>query len=286
MGRGVSKPKKNTVASLLAQSRAVGIKPTASMLAAAQQKGANLVRNSLFQLRRSNENSDFASLVFQDKIRQAIADANLSMDVSTDSESVADTSGMSDSDGEEQVNVNEIRSPIEKGWKRETIIRGLTKNGQIRGDVYYFAPGSQTRLKNISQVETVLEQTSSKFTRDNFSFSGKIIVGSFLQPAPAPYATDGEFIRMTDVEVAKRLEELKMFTRQTLNVEQRIEIARQQQAIRDAKKMAKEELAKSKEKARHAKELERNERLEQQRKERELKNQHALEVIAKRTNGN
>lgn len=53
---------------------------------------------------------------------------------------------------------------------------------------------------------------------------------------------------MTDVDVAKRLEELRLFTRQTLNVEQRIEIARQQQAARDAKKLAKEELAKSKEK--------------------------------------
>lgn len=100
-----------------------------------------------------------------------------------------------------------------------------------------------------------------------------------MQPAPAPYATDGEYIRMTDVDVSKRLEELKMFTRQTLNVEQRIEIARQQQAIREAKKLAKEELAKSKEKARHARELEKNERLEAQRKERELKNQQALEVM-------
>lgn len=115
-------------------------------------------------------------------------------------------------------------------------------------------------------------------SRDNFSFSAKAIVGTFLQPAPPPYATDGEYIRMTDTEVAKRLEELKMFTRQTLNVEQRIEIARQQQAIREAKKLAKEELAKSKEKARHARELEKTERLEQQRKERELRNQQAIEV--------
>lgn len=123
-----------------------------------------------------------------------------------------------------------------------------------------------------------MEQSSSKFNRDNFSFSAKAIIGNFLQPAPAPYATDGEYIRMTDVEVAKRLEELKMFTRQTLNVEQRIEIARQQQAIRDAKKLAKEELARSKEKARHARELEKNERLEAQRKEREMRNQQAIEV--------
>lgn len=42
LGRGVSKPKKNTVASLLAQSRAVGIKP---MLSAQQllSQGADLV---------------------------------------------------------------------------------------------------------------------------------------------------------------------------------------------------------------------------------------------------
>lgn len=77
------------------------------------------------------------------------------MDVSTDSESVADTSGLSDSDGEEQVNMAELRAPLEKGWKRETVIRGLTKNGQIRGDVYYYAPGSQTKLKHIGQVQTV-----------------------------------------------------------------------------------------------------------------------------------
>lgn len=124
----------------------------------------------------------------------------------------------------------------------------------------------------------ILDQSQSKLTRDNFSFSAKAIIGTFLQPAPAPYATDGEFIRMTDTEVAKRLEELKMFTRQTLNVEQRIEIARQQQAIREAKKLAKEELAKSKEKARHARELEKTERLEAQRKEREIRNQQAVEV--------
>lgn len=82
----------------------------------------------------------------------------------------------------------------------------------------------------------------------NFTFSARAIVGVFLQPAPPPYATDGEYIRMTDIDVAKRLEELRLFTKQPLNVEQRIEIAKQQQAIRDAKKMAKDELARVKEK--------------------------------------
>lgn len=79
------------------------------------------------------------------------------MDVSTDSESLADASGMSDSDGEELQNLSELRAPLEKGWKRETIIRGLTKNGQIRGEVYYYAPGSQMKLKHIGQVQSVNE---------------------------------------------------------------------------------------------------------------------------------
>lgn len=78
------------------------------------------------------------------------------MEVSTDSESLADASGLSDSDNEEQqLNLNELRGPLEKGWKRETIIRGLTKNGQIRGDVCYYAPGSQTKLKHIGHIQTV-----------------------------------------------------------------------------------------------------------------------------------
>lgn len=93
---------------------------------------------------------------FQEKIRQAIAEANLAMDVSTDSESVADASdALSDSDSEEQVNMSDLRAPLDKGWRRETVIRGLTKNGQIRGDVYYYAPGSQSKLKHIGQVQTV-----------------------------------------------------------------------------------------------------------------------------------
>lgn len=227
LGRGVSKPKKNTVASLLAQSRAVGIKP---MLASQHllSQGVDL-----------------------EKIRQALSDANQGLDVSTDSDSVAAESGMSESEGEEQFNINDLKLPIEKGWRRETIIRGLTKNGQIRGDVHYYAPGSQAKLKHISQIQTILDAFTPKtnLTRDNFSFSARAIIGSFLQPALPPYATDGEYIRMSDIEVAKRLEELKIFTRQsTLGVEQRIEIARQQQAIRDAKKLAKEEMARSKEK--------------------------------------
>ncbi|XP_075169426.1 bromodomain adjacent to zinc finger domain 2B toutatis isoform X2 [Haematobia irritans] len=256
LGRGVSKPKKNTVASLLAQSRAVGIKP---MLATQQllQQGADI-----------------------EKIRQALSEANAQMEVSTDSESVAAESGLSESETEEPnlLNVTELRIPIDLGWKRETVIRGLTKAGQIKGEVTYYAPGSNVPLKSMGQVFAHLEKNPSKLLRENFSFSARAIVGTFLQPAPPPYANDGEYIRMTDEDVAKRLEDLKIFTRQTLNVEERIQIAKQQQALRDAKKAQKEEMARSKEKARQ----EKNEKLEQQKRERELKNQQAIEARKKK----
>lgn len=76
------------------------------------------------------------------------------MDLSTDSESLAAESGLSESE-EEQFNMPDLKKPIDKGWKRETVIQGLTKNGQIRGDVIYIAPGSQTKHTNLSQIQTV-----------------------------------------------------------------------------------------------------------------------------------
>lgn len=79
------------------------------------------------------------------------------MDVSTDSESVAAESGMSESESEEVnlLNVTELRVPLDLGWKRETVIRGLTKAGQIRGEVIYYSPGSLVPLKTIGQVFSV-----------------------------------------------------------------------------------------------------------------------------------
>lgn len=234
LGRGVSKPKKNTVASLLAQSRAVGgvVKP-------------------MFTQQLLSQGTDL------EKIRQAIVEASqqnsYELQSNTDSESINDASGLSESEGElESFNVDDLKIPIEMGWRRETIIRGLTKNGQLKGDVCYYSPNNpDIKLKNISQIYEELADTTTKLNNENFSFSARVLVGTYLQAAPAPYATEGDFVRMSDSEVAQRLEEIRTYTRQSLtplNVEQRIEIARQQQAIRDAKKMAKEESFKSEEK--------------------------------------
>lgn len=130
LGRGVSKPKKNTVASLLAQSRAVGLKPV--LTAQQLMNPAEL-----------------------EKLRLAISETQAAMELSaTDTESIAE-SGMSESESEEQVNIFDLRVPMQHGWQRETIIHGLTKNGQIKGDVYYIPPGSSTKLKAMVQIQEV-----------------------------------------------------------------------------------------------------------------------------------
>lgn len=177
---------------------------------------------------------------------------NSDVQSNTDSES-HETSSVSESEGENECsNLDALKLPLSEGWKRETIIRGLTKSGHLKGDVYYYSPHSPTvKFKTMSQVKQELLKNDSQFREENFSFTARKIVGTFLQAAPAPYATEGDYVRMTDFEVAQRLEEIRLYTRQTmpqLNVEQRIEIARQQQLLREAKKNVKEDSTKSKEK--------------------------------------
>ena len=121
------------MASLLAQSRAVGSKPLTTQQLLSQ--GADL-----------------------EKIRLAIEQNNLELQSNTDDSESINDSAVSESEGDsEEYNVNELRTPLEKGWRRETIIRGLTKSGQIKGEVYYFAPGTQIKLVGIEQVEQALE---------------------------------------------------------------------------------------------------------------------------------
>lgn len=68
-----------------------------------------------------------------------------------------------------------------------------------------------------------------------------------------------------------RLEEFKVAMRTSLPVEQRIEVARRQQAARAAARLDREQ-------ARMARELERSERQEAARRDREARSQQLLEV--------
>jgi hypothetical protein len=86
-----------------------------------------------------------------------------------------------------------IKLPLRYGWKRETIIKEIHKNG-IRGDVIYYSPCSK-KLRTFQEIERYLNKNSAELkqnkidlTRDNFTFSSKLIVGTFLQ-LKEPYAS-------------------------------------------------------------------------------------------------
>lgn len=38
----------------------------------------------------------------------------------------------------------DLQMPLERGWKRETVIKGLGKTGVIKGDVSYYSPCGKT----------------------------------------------------------------------------------------------------------------------------------------------
>lgn len=95
------------------------------------------------------------SLNFQEKLKQVLGDGTgLGLDFGTDGEGSTEQEAGAESENEDNTaqHIELLRIPLEKGWKRETILRGLSKNGGIRGDVTYQAPGSSTLLKNMSQI--------------------------------------------------------------------------------------------------------------------------------------
>lgn len=286
LGRGVSKPKKNTVASLLAQSRALGIKPMPILDPnASMSQQMSLLKSNILAAQQyiAEVGGDEKTLnkFLQEKFRGALSDSstveasdsdNLTDSNQTDSEMEADFITKRQKQYDERM----LKIPLEKGWKRETIIRGITKSGGIKGDVTYVAPESSNKFKQMSDVTQYLEyQKATDLTKENFTFSCRVILGDYLQAMPPEFGGDGEFIRMSEEDVSKRLEELKAAMRTSLPVEQRIEVARRQQAARAAARMDREQ-------ARIQREIERSERQEAARRDKEARTQQLLEAKRKR----
>ncbi|XP_045457539.1 bromodomain adjacent to zinc finger domain protein 2B-like [Melitaea cinxia] len=252
LGRGVSKPKKNTVASLLAQSRALGLRP-----ALAQHL---LAETDLEKLR-----------------------ALLCEGASTDSECPSD-SNPSDSDTSDPGRRldTQLRLPLALGWKRTTLIKGLSRSCQLKGDVSYSPPAPHQHLviRSAQELQAFLEANPSPaLSRDNFSFSARALLGDFLQPAP-----DGsEPLLLAEADVTRRLEEARALAalggRPTPPpLERRMELARRQQAARDARRDAG---PRPRDQARLVRELERTEKAELVKREKEARSQQLLEQINK-----
>ncbi|XP_050358769.1 bromodomain adjacent to zinc finger domain protein 2B-like isoform X13 [Nymphalis io] len=248
LGRGVSKPKKNTVASLLAQSRALGLRPA-------------LAQHLLAE-------TDL------DKLRALLCEGG-----STDSECPSD-SNPSDSDASDggRRHDAQLRLPLALGWKRTTVIKGLSRNCNIKGDVSYSAPEPHHHVvvKSAHELQAFLDANPSPpLSRDNFSFSARTLLGDYLQPA------DGaEPLVLGEAEIIKRLEEARALAALSGRptpppLERRMELARRQQAARDARR---DHGQRGRDQARLVRELERSEKAELVKREKEARSQQLLEA--------
>ncbi|XP_071627087.1 uncharacterized protein [Temnothorax longispinosus] len=311
LGRGVSKPKKNTVASLLAQSRALGIKPTPTLDPSVPlSHQVSLLRSNILaaQLHASvatgqDDKNQYYHLLTKiqkkkrprpiraswarshEKMKNKLLEASgeeSNMDVTSESGSNTDVVTDTDDDNTEgtpsakrrklKPSERDLQMPLERGWKRETVIKGLGKTGVIKGDVSYYSPCGKTFRSSPDLVKFLEHQNPAELTTANFSFSSRPLVGEFLQPTMG--LAEAEFVRLGAQEVARRLEELRAVggfrDARPNNQYERDKLAY-------AKKLAKEEAQRHKEQARLIKEQEKTERQETLRREREIRNQQLLE---------
>ncbi|XP_046475891.1 bromodomain adjacent to zinc finger domain protein 2B isoform X3 [Neodiprion pinetum] len=285
LGRGVSKPKKNTVASLLAQSRALGIKPTPALDPSAPlAHQVSLLRSNIFAA-QLHASTGLLDEKMQEKMKNKLLEVSgeeSNMDVTSESGSNTDVVTDTDDDNVEGIpsakkrklnpSEKDLQLALDHGWKRETVIKGLGKTGVIKGDVTYYSPCGKTFRNTLELLKFLEQQNSMELTTANFSFSSRPLVGEFLQPTMG--LAEAEFVRLGSQEVARRLEELR--------VAGGLRDARpNNQYDRDklayAKKLAKEEAQRYKEQVRLIKEQEKSERQEAVRRERELRNQQLLE---------
>ncbi|XP_026742268.1 bromodomain adjacent to zinc finger domain protein 2B-like isoform X11 [Trichoplusia ni] len=243
LGRGVSKPKKNTVASLLAQSRALGLRP-----ALAHQL---LAETDLEKLK-----------------------ALLGETASTDSECPSDScpSDSDASDTSRRPNDAQLRLPLVLGWKRVTVIKGLSRNCSIKGDVTYSPPEPHAgiTMRSLHDIQNFLESSPCPpLSADNFTFSARTVLGEYVQPA----GDSGEPLVYNENEINKRLEEARQLAaaggRPTPPpLDRRMELARLQQAARDARRSRDPAAAR----------LERSEKAELAKREKEARSQQLLEA--------
>ncbi|XP_076298109.1 uncharacterized protein LOC143217573 isoform X3 [Lasioglossum baleicum] len=292
LGRGVSKPKKNTVASLLAQSRALGIKPTPTLDPSVPlSHQVSLLRSNILAAQLHATATGQGDDKNQEKMKNKLLEVSgeeSNMDVTSESGSNTDVVTDTDDDNTDGVSnakrrkvkpsERDLQVPLERGWKRETVIKGLGKSGVIKGDVSYYSPCGKTFRSSPDLAKFLEQQNPAELTTANFSFSSRPLVGEFLQPTMG--LAEAEFVRLGAQEVARRLEELRA-AGGFRDVRSNNQYEREKLAY--AKKLAKEEAQRHKEQAsfngcrRLIKEQEKSERQEAVRREREIRNQQLLE---------
>ncbi|CAF2792120.1 unnamed protein product [Rotaria sp. Silwood2] len=106
----------------------------------------------------------------------------------------------------DEVNETLVRIPLNRGWKRVTIIRAITRTG-VRGDVSYYAPCGR-KLRSFQEIDRYLSKKNiTDLDRSHFTFSSKVHIGFFHEPKEGP---DGKtiFHESTEDEIVNRILEI------------------------------------------------------------------------------
>ncbi|XP_017337197.2 bromodomain adjacent to zinc finger domain protein 2B isoform X5 [Ictalurus punctatus] len=99
------------------------------------------------------------------------------------------------------MNEDDLKTPLEMGWRRETRIKSA--GGRLQGDVAYYAPCGK-RLRQYPDVVKYLSRYGiTDITRDNFSFSAKIRVGDFYEAREGPQGL--QWCPLSEEEVIPRI---------------------------------------------------------------------------------
>merc|ERR1719233_412303 len=234
LGRGnvTTKPKKNTVASLLAQTRGVssGDQLSDSSLANSHPEltiepiyrsadSAKVAADPEFD---QSHNGRRLSTYVDSEGRLQIKNTSESPEIRNLSERDSEEGLGSDSeadfheDGSTKgkryyaTELDDLQAPMNNGWRRETAIREYTKSG-IRGEVVYVAPCGK-RFKQYPDIIRYLEKRGiNNIKRENFSFSTKLIVGDFLRPTGQNDNNTGEekYIRYTEDQMNDEIDKVR-----------------------------------------------------------------------------
>lgn len=65
----------------------------------------------------------------------------------------------------------DLQVPLERGWKRETVIKGLGKTGVIKGDVSYYSPCGKTFRSSPDLLKVISSDCRIQIRFSPFFFS-------------------------------------------------------------------------------------------------------------------
>ncbi|XP_067687467.1 bromodomain adjacent to zinc finger domain protein 2B-like isoform X8 [Haliotis asinina] len=181
-------------------------------------------------------------------------------------------------------NENDLRIPLEHGWRRQTTIHTMGRRG-IVGEVLYFAPCGK-KMKTIPDVMRYLDRNSiTDLSRDNFTFNTKVNVGEFsemrhghVMPVPLVEAEILERIAMSKGKRA-RMKELAQKRKEKAQKQQ--ELAKHFMEMKLKRKLEQQE-AHSIELAKKAAENKFQKRLDLQRQKELLKKSKQLKAAERR----